>query len=186
MNSLDQAVEAIAGRPEGRADAVAELEGMVRDCELAIGVWQHCLDTPGTGNHWTIVSWLGGERVQQLHELNLSARDRVRRLGDLAGLPASGVEEHVIETAFGQAAPGQVGPDAARAAIERMRGRIAHVRVLLQRLGIPATRRSKAKGPKKAARAGRRPVAAARRTTKGKKAQNPKKTKKRKAAKKKK
>jgi len=141
MNGLNQTIDSIRAKPSdvARADAVAELQGIVRDCEAAIRVWQNRLDaTDGTGNHWTLVSWLGADRVQQLHEISLSARAHLLRLNQIAGPSTSAApDEDVIETAFRSLQPGEPSPGTARAAIARMNGRIAHLRALLERFRTP-------------------------------------------------
>lgn len=176
MNSLDQAVESIRAKPSdvARADAVAELQGIVRDCEAAIRVWQNCIQTTnGAENHWTIVSWLGPERVQQLHEIDVSTRTHLRRLTDLAGASVPGDrEEVIIETAFQQPQAGQAGPDAARVAIDRMNQRIAQVRALLHRFRTLST---VIKAPEK--KAPKKPTSRKRRRTRRAKAKKVKNTK---------
>jgi len=193
MNNLDQAVDAIRTKPSDvtRADAVAELQGIARDCEAAIRVWQSCLETFNAAeNHWTVVSWLGAERVQQLHEINLSTRAHLQNLANLAGPLASSGFEDLIETAFRQPQPAQVGPDMARAAIARMSQRVAHVRALLDRFLTPtpvAKARPGKTAPKKAAsRRRRRTRRASKHVKKTKKTRTAKNVRPRKSAKKKK
>ncbi len=142
MNSLDQAIETLrAGRgsgPKQRSEALAALESLAADCERARRVWQEYLDSPGAaGDAFSLVTWMGAARVKLLHEIHLGARERALRICELADPKLARLvllEDDVIEMAFRGLRPGETGPDAARAAIEILNGRIAHLRAQAGRL----------------------------------------------------
>ena len=150
MDSLDRAVELIsrwkADRQKQRADVLARLEAVAKECQSAIQVWQGFLDKPDApGNQWTIISWIGPERAIQLHDINLRAKENVEAVCRLAG-PQAGrfiaLEGNVdvIEMAYRQLNPGESGTDAAGTAIQRQQERIDYIRGLMQRVraGKPA------------------------------------------------
>ena len=166
MYSLDKAVELVlqwpADRKKDRDEIISLLEGTIKDCRNAIQVWQGYLDTPGDpGDQWTLVSWMGPERVKKLHEINLSAKEHIKRVSDIAG-PETGrfviFDEDVIEMAYRQLRPDETGPDAAKAAIQHLGKRIDHIHDLIERIRTtkPAIKKtSKARTARKAA--GKRP-----------------------------
>lgn len=140
MQSLNRAVDALAssGTASARAAAIAELEGLLEDCTAAVQVWQQYLDAPGAaGDRWTIVSWVGPQRVKRLHEINLVARDRIMRIAGSAG-PAvarsTTMPDDLIEMGYRQLRDGETGTDAATKAIEIMKERMERLRGLIERL----------------------------------------------------
>lgn len=167
MDSLDRAIELVtqwkADRQKQRADVLARLEAVVQECQAAAQVWQGYLAKPGTpGDHWTIMSWIGPDRAKQLHEINLRAKQNVEEVCRMAGPPAGrfiALEENVdvIEMAYRMLKPGETGPDAARAAIQRQQERMDYIRGLMQRIrtakpeskGAPAKPAGKKSPPKK-------------------------------------
>jgi hypothetical protein len=163
MDSLDRAVELIsrwkADRQKQRAEALARLEAVAKECQSAVQVWQGYLDKPGApGDQWTIVSWIGPERAKQLHDINLRAKENVEAVCRLAGPQAGrfiGLEGNVdvVEMAYRMLKPGESGTDAAGAAVQRQRERIDYVRGLMERIraGKPAEKTTPAKSKKKAA-----------------------------------
>lgn len=163
MNSLEKAVELVlrwpAKRQVQRAEIVSLLEAVIKDCRAALDIWQGYLNSPGApGDRWALVSWVGPERAKRLHEINLSAKGRLKALADTAG-PEAGrfilFEEDAIEMAYGLLGDGETGPDAAKAALARMTERIAHLTELAQRLRSakpPAAKATKKTTVKKAAR----------------------------------
>lgn len=175
MNSLEKAVELVLGWPAKRraqrAEIVNRLEAVIKDCRAALDIWQGYLNTPGApGERWVLVSWIGPERAKRLHEINLSAKGRLKALADAAG-PEAGrfilFEEDVIEMAYRLLNDGETGPDAAKVAVAHMTERIARLNELVQRLRSakpPATKAT----PKTAKKAARPKPAAMRKKTKPK------------------
>ncbi len=159
MYSLDKAVGLVtkwpADRKKERDEIISLLEEVIKDCRNAIQVWQGYLDAPGDpGDRWTLISWMGPERVKQLHEINLSAKEHIKRVSGIAGPEASRFiifDEDIIEMAYRQLRPDETGPDAAKAAVQVMNGRIDYVRGLIERIrstaptGKPAVKAAKAK-----------------------------------------
>jgi len=163
MNSLDKAVELVlrwkADRRKDRAEIVARLEGVIKECQAAVQVWQGYLAKPGApGDQWTIVSWIGAERAKQLLDINLRAKQMVEEACRLAG-PEAGrfahFDEDPVETAYRQLKQGESGGDAAKTAVERLRARMDHLRGLIERARSAkpaAASAKKAAGKKGAAR----------------------------------
>ena len=142
MDSLDRAIELVmrwkADRQKQRADVLARLETVVKECQAAIQVWQGYVSKPGApGDQWTIISWIGPDRAKQLHEINLRAKQDVEELCRMAG-PLAGrfvaLDEDVIETAYRMLKPGETGVDAAKTAIQKTQERMEYLRGLMQRL----------------------------------------------------
>jgi len=158
MNSLEKAVELVlrwpAKRQVQRAEIASHLEAVIKDCRAALDIWQGYLNSPGApGDRWALVSWVGPERAKRLHEINLSAKGRLKALADTAG-PEAGrfilFEEDAIEMAYGLLNEGETGPDAAKTALARMTERIAHLTELAQRLRSAKPPAAKAATPKAA------------------------------------
>lgn len=171
MQSLDRAVDALVsgGTASARTAALEDLEGLLEDCAAAMQVWQQYLNAPGAaGDRWTIVSWVGPQRVKQLHEINLVARERIGRIAAAAGPLVSRsmtMPDDLIEMGYRQLSDGETGTDAAAKAIEVMKARIQWLRGLVERLrSAPAAKPQKA--PLKKA-GSRMPVPAAVKSRKG-------------------
>jgi hypothetical protein len=159
MDSLDRAIELVsrwkADRNKQRAEALARLESVIKDCQEAIKVWQDFLDKPGApGDQWTIMSWIGPGRAKQLHELNLRAKTGVEEVCRLAG-PAAGrfvvLDEDVIEMAYRQLKPGETGVDAAKTAVANTHKYIDYLRGLAERVRRAKAPAASGKGPVKKA-----------------------------------
>lgn len=142
MDSLDRAIDLVsrwkADRKMQRADVLARLEDVIKDCEAAVKLWQNYLDKPGApGDHWTPVSWVGPERAKQLHEINLRAKARVEEVCRMAG-PAAGrfvaLDEDVIEMAYRQLKPGESGIEAAKTAVGNLQACKDYLRGLIERV----------------------------------------------------
>lgn len=142
MESLDRAIDLVsrwkADRQKQRAEVLARLDSVTRDCQAAIKVWQDFLDKPGApGDHWAIMSWTGPVRAKQLHEINLRAKTSVEEVCRLAG-PAAGrfvvLDEDVIEMAYRQLKPGETGIDAAKAAVANTQKYMDYLRGLAGRV----------------------------------------------------
>ncbi len=177
MNSLETAVELVlrwpAKRQAQRAEVVNLLDAVIKDCRAALDIWQGYLDSPGApGERWALVSWIGPERAKRLHEINLSAKGRLKALADTAG-PEAGrfilFEEDVIEMAYGLLNDGQTGPDAAQAAVARLTERIARLTGLAQRLRSAKPPAAKAATPKAAKKKTAKQAAAPKKTAARKK-----------------
>lgn len=138
MNGLIHAVDIISQWPTERqaerAQVADELEGLANDCASAASLWSEYLRAPGApGDQWTIISWIGAGRAKRLHEIGLTAEERVRGIVHVAGLPGL-LEDDVIEMAYRKLRPGETGPNAAKAAIDRMNEQSAHMRTLAARV----------------------------------------------------
>jgi len=154
MNSLDKAVELVlrwkADRQKDRAEIAARLEGVIKECQAAIEVWQEYLVKPGAaGDQWTIVSWIGAERAKQLLDINLRAKQLVETACRTAG-PEAGrfvhFDEDPVETAYRQLKQGESGIDAAKIAVERLEARTKYLRGLIERIRSAKPAAAPAKG----------------------------------------
>lgn len=164
MDSLDRAIDLVsrwkADRNKHRAEVLARLENVIKDCQVAIKVWQDFLDKPGApGDQWTIMSWIGPARAKQLHEINLRAKTSVEEVCRMAG-PAAGrfvvLDEDVIEMAYRQLKPGESGIDAAKTAVANTQKYMDYLRGLIERARsakAPAAGKSPAKKAKQKAAA---------------------------------
>jgi hypothetical protein len=160
MDSLDRAIDLVsrwkADRGKQRAEVLARLEGVIKDCQAAIKVWQDFLDKPGApGDQWTIVSWVGPNRAKQLHEINLRAKASVEEVCRLAG-PAAGrfvvLDEDVIEMAYRQLKPGESGIDAAKTAVANTQKYMDYLRGLIERARSAKAPAATGKSPAKKAK----------------------------------
>jgi hypothetical protein len=160
MKSLDKAVDLVlqwtSDRKKERDEVLSSLDSVIADCREAIKVWQGYLDSPGEpGDQWTLVSWLGPQRVKTLHEINLKAKERLERVCHMAG-PAVGrfiiFDEDIVEMAYRQLNAGETGTDAAKSAIETMGRRIDYIRDLSEhiRAAKPPTKKAPARPKAKA------------------------------------
>jgi hypothetical protein len=187
MDCLNKTISLIEqGRMDreiNRKQAITNIETMIAKCEEAIKEWQEYLKSPGApGDKWSVLSWVGPQRAKRLHEIGLEAREQMVQaclsLG-AAGGHIAGLEDGVVVSAYGQLATGQTGPDAGKAAVQRMQQDIKHLGKVIERIkSAPAVKvktaasnaASKAKQPaaKKAAgkkkpapkKAGKKPAAA--------------------------
>ncbi|MEK7207320.1 MAG: hypothetical protein AAB134_05495 [Pseudomonadota bacterium] len=152
MSSLDEAVELVsrwkADRQKNRVALLVQLDGLTKECQAAIKIWQGYVNAPGApGNEWSIMSWTGPDRAKQLHDVSLRAGDLVGAICQAAG-PKVGrfvdLDESIIETAYRQLKPGESGVDAAKLAISRMQDRVNHIGGLIERVrsGKPAGKES--------------------------------------------
>ena len=142
MDSLDRAIDLVsrwkADRNKQRAEVLARLESVIKDCQAATKVWQDFLDKPGApGDHWTIMSWIGPTRTKQLHEVNLRAKASVEEVCRMAG-PMAGrfvvLDEDVIEMAYRQLKPDETGIDAAKTAVANTQKYVDYLRGLIGRV----------------------------------------------------
>lgn len=165
MQSLDRAVDALVsgGTASARTAAIADLESLLEDCTAALQVWEQYLNAPGAaGDRWTIVSWVGPQRVKRLHEINLVARERIGRIAAAAGPSVSRsmtMPDDLIEMGYRQLHDGETGTDAATKAIEVMKERIQRLRNLVERLRSAPPAKAQ-KGPLRKAGAARMPASA--------------------------
>jgi hypothetical protein len=178
MKSLDLAVERVPGwsaaRKADRAEVLALLGELLRDCERAARIWQEYLDSPGApGDVFSLVTWMGAARVKALHEVHLDARQRVYRICELADPKLARLvllEDDLIEMAFRGLKQGETGPEAARTAVEIMNGRATHLRALADRIRSTPPRAGAAKGAARpAARTGKKPAKPVKKKTVAKK-----------------
>ena len=132
-------------REINRKQAITSLEALIAKCEEAIKVWQDYLKSPGApGDKWSVLSWVGPQRAVRLHEIGLEAREQMLQaclsLGAVGGHIA-GLEDGVVVTAYGQLMTGQTGPDAGKAALQKMQQDIKHLGQVIGRIkSAPAVR----------------------------------------------
>ena len=139
MHYLTKAVTQIEqGKAQGevnRKQAIARLEAVIAACAEASKVWQDYLATPGTpGDKWSVLSWVGAERAKRLHEIGLEARAQMMQAPLGSGGNSAGLEDAVIELAYGQVKEGETGQDVAKLAIQRMQERVQAIRKLIARI----------------------------------------------------
>lgn len=160
MDSLDRAIDLVsrwkADRSKQRADVLARLESVIKDCQAVVKIWQDFLDKPGApGDQWTIMSWIGPARAKQLHEINLRAKASVEEACRLAG-PAAGrfavLDEDVIEMAYRQLKPGETGVDAAKTAVANTQKFVDYLRGLIERARSAKAPAAAGKSPAKKAK----------------------------------
>jgi len=142
MYSLERAVEQVSRWPSNKDKDRSRLAGMVDElvgyCQQAKKLWQGYQASPGApGDKFALMSWIGSARANQLHEINLKAKDTLLRLAEAAG-PAAGrfanLDDDIIEMAYRQLQSGETGADAAKAAIARIDGQMAYLGKLRQQL----------------------------------------------------
>jgi len=142
MESLDRAVDLVLNWPADRAkDRQAVIRAMRELADRgkrAQAVWEDYLKAPGKpGDRWSLISWVGPDRMRKLHEINLEAKAIVKHITDMAG-PAAGrfdqLDEDVIVLAYRQLGDGETGPDAAKGAVESMKARVAALAGLVARI----------------------------------------------------
>jgi len=162
MSSLDEAVELVlrwkADRQKNRAAVLAQMEGLTKECQAAIKIWQGYTNAPAVPeDQRSIVSWIGPERAKQLHEVSLRTRDLVLAICQAAGPQVGrfvGFDESIVEMAYRQLKPGESGVDAANTAISRLQDQVNHIHGLIERVrsGKPAGKElAKEKSSKKPA-----------------------------------
>jgi len=170
MDSLDRAIDLIsrwkADRQKQRKDVLTLLEGVKKECQTAMTVWQSFLDKPGEpGNQWTVMSWIGPDRAKQLHEINLRAKHHVENVCRLAG-PAAGrfvvLDVDVLEMGYRQLNPGETGMQAAQSAISRTQQFEKYVEGLMSRVrnakAAPAASGKKSVAKKSKAKRSKKPA----------------------------
>ncbi len=142
MRLLEQAVDLVvqwpAQRRKEREEVLAHLRSLSAGCEEALAVWKEYLTaTAPPGDRWSIISWIGPDRAQQLFAISQRTKAAIQQLCravDAKLYQFAHYEENPIETAYRQLEPGQTGPEAARKAIERMEGRMAELQELIRRV----------------------------------------------------
>lgn len=139
MHYLTRAITQIEqGKAHGevnRKQAIACLEAVIAACAEASKVWQGYLASPGTpGDKWSVLSWVGAERAKLLHEIGLEARSRMMQASLGTGGNSAGLEDAIIELAYGQVKEGETGQDVAKLAIQRMQERVQAIRKLIARI----------------------------------------------------
>ena len=139
MHYLTRAITQIeqgkAHRQINRKQAIACLEAVIAKCAEASKVWQDYLGSPGVpGDKWSVLSWVGAERAKRLHEIGLEARARMIEASLGSGDNSSGLEDAIIELAYGQVKDGETGQDVAKLAIQRMQERVQEIRKLIARI----------------------------------------------------
>lgn len=151
MGTLDTAVR-VAGHWTGeqrasRAELVQYMTEILACYDEARRIWQDYIvskpQAPVSGSRWTILNWIGPERAHRLWIINRRINDRFAWIAGLTGaaLPWSfPTDEVMIDVADKQLVQTgeEVGPRAARMAVERIDERIAHARELLQEIQAAA------------------------------------------------
>lgn len=125
-------------REINRKQAITSVEAVIAKCEEAIKEWQEYLKSPGApGDKWSVLSWVGPQRAKRLHEIGLEAREQMVQaclsLG-AAGGHIAGLEDSVVVSAYGQLTTGQTGPDAGKAAVQRMQQDIKQLGKVIERI----------------------------------------------------
>ena len=139
MHYLTRAITQIEqGKAQGevnRKQAIACLEAVIAACAEASKVWQGYLASPGApGDKWSVLSWVGAERAKLLHEIGLEARAQMMQASLGSGGNSAGLEDAIIELAYGQVKDGDTGQDVAKLAIQRMQERVQAIRKLIARI----------------------------------------------------
>ena len=139
MHYLTRAITQIEqGKAHGevnRKQAIACLEAVIAACAEASKVWQGYLASPGApGDKWSVLSWVGAERAKLLHEIGLEARTQMMQASLGSGGNSAGLEDAIIELAYGQVKEGETGQDVAKLAIQRMQERVQAIRKLIVRI----------------------------------------------------
>jgi len=156
MQILDQAVEAIRKQAgKGRVDGTrvaATFEAIAACGEEAARIWQGYLNSPGAaGDKYTIVSWIGGERAKQLHELTLKADVLVKQACAAAGDQARFLvlDESPVMNAYRGLKEGETGTQAAQAMLAQQQANNKHLRALADNVRAirPAAKAPTAKKP---------------------------------------
>lgn len=135
MQILDQAVlimRAGKGTMAG-VQAAALLEAIAATGDEAARVWQGYLDQPGAaGDKYSLVTWIGPERSNQLQQLDLKAGGLVKEL--CAGTGAAArflvMDDSPIQMAFVGLKEGETGPQAAALRLAAQQDMNKHLRVL--------------------------------------------------------
>ena len=139
MHYLNRAITQIEqGKAHGeinRKQAIACLEAVIASCAEASKVWQGYLGSASTpGDKWSVLSWVGAERAKLLHEIGLEARAQMMQASLGSGGNSAGLEDAIIELAYGQVKDGDTGQDVAKLAIQRMQERVQAIRKLIARI----------------------------------------------------
>jgi hypothetical protein len=167
MQILDQAVELIRKRGGNGAQVASRLEAIASLCDEAARIWKGYIDNPGApGDKYTLISWMGADRANQLHDLSLKAKtleDEVRAATGPQGRLLV-FDESPIVMAYVQLKDGETGPQAAQDRLSAQQAMSQHVRALADKVrsikpgtakaaGKPAAKKkaAKQKSPKKAA-----------------------------------
>lgn len=152
MGMLDTAIRTAEHWDKDRDSARTELVRFIEaalDCYAqAKSIWEDYVASgprsPVSGSRWTILNWIGPERAHRLWNLNRDINDCFARIAHLTGasLPWSfPTDEVMIDAADKQLVQGaEIGPQAARAAIERIEERMDHARTLLNEI-VSSSRR---------------------------------------------
>ena len=139
MHYLNRAITQIEqGKAHGeinRKQAIACLEAVIASCAEASKVWQDYLGSASApGDKWSVLSWVGAERAKLLHEIGLEARTQMMQASLGSGGNSAGLEDAIIELAYGQVKDGDTGQDVAKLAIQRMQERVQAIRKLIARI----------------------------------------------------
>jgi hypothetical protein len=133
MQILDQAVEIMRKRGANGAQVAASFEVLATVGEEAARVWQGYLDKPGaTGDKYTLVSWMGPDRANQLFSLSLKAKTVVDEIRAATGPQARFLvlDESPIVLAYAGLKEGETGPQAAQARLAAQQAMNKHLREL--------------------------------------------------------
>jgi len=133
MQILDQAVDVIRKRGGKGAEVASSLEAIASLCDEAAKVWKGYLDQPGaTGDKYTLISWMGPDRANQLYSLHLKAMTLVDAVCAAAGPQARFLvlDESPIVMAYAQLQEGETGPQAAQARLAAQTAMSQHLRTL--------------------------------------------------------
>jgi hypothetical protein len=166
MQILDQAVEIMRKRGANGTQVAARFEALAAVGEEAARVWQGYLDKPGaTGDKYTLISWMGPDRANQLLDLSHKAKPIVDEICAAAGPQARFLvlDESPVVLAYAGLKEGETGPQAAQARLAAQQAMNKHLRELagmVRNLKPGAVKAPAAKAaPKKKAAAKKKPAA---------------------------
>jgi len=137
MQILDRAVEVIRKRGGNGAKVAADLEALAGLCDDAAKIWQGYISQPGApGDKYTLISWVGPQRANQLYDLHLRAKPLVDAVCGAAGPQARFLvlDESPIVMAYVQLQEGETGPQAAAARLSDQQSTGKHLRALADKV----------------------------------------------------
>lgn len=133
MQILDRAVEVIRKRGGNGVKVAADLEALAGLCDEAARIWQDYISQPGaSGDKYTLISWVGPQRANQLYDLHLRAKPLVDAVCGATGPQARFLvlDESPIVMAYVQLQEGETGPQAAAVRLSDQQSMGKHLRAL--------------------------------------------------------
>jgi len=137
MQILDQAVEIIRKRGGHGAQVASRLEAIAALCDEAARIWKGYVDNPGApGDKYTLISWMGADRANQLQDLSFKAKTLVDEVRAATGPEARFLvfDESPIVMAYVQLRDGETGPQAAQDRLAVQQAMSRHLRALADKV----------------------------------------------------